>query len=226
MPKAKEKPETVEETASTDMVSIQERIKSRLAKVNETTTAPASSKISTKGMMFTLPDGKSSAGPLNCVVLDYTNMNTYYEAAYVEGQYAEPDCMAVGREIKSMAPSDTVTNKQSDACDICPKNEFGSKGRGKACQNKVLLAILPEDFTEESEVYSITVSATGLKDWSSYVRQLQSQGIDPMEVVTSLSFKEGVTYPSLKFRAIGTNARLEDVSPFLPKADTLLASAA
>ncbi len=211
-------------TTGTEVVSIKDRIASRLAKVNESTAAPGSAKISVKGSMFTLPDGKSSKGPLNCVILDYINQNSYYSSDFVEGQYAEPDCSATGREIKQMAPSDNVTDKQNDTCSGCAKNEFGSKGRGKACQNGVTLAVLPEDFTDDSEVYTLRVSATGLKDWGKYVRELGEQNIDPAQVITSLSFKDGLAYPSLKFRSAGGNERLEEAGKFLPSADILISA--
>mgnify|MGYP003632094130 CR=1 FL=1 len=224
MPKAEP---AVEEpvTTGTGVMSIQDRIKSRLAKVNESTAAPATSKISVKGSVFTLPDGKSSKGPLNCVVLDYVNSNVFYEGAYEEGKFTAPACSAMGKEIKLMAPADDVENKQSDTCAACPQNEFGSKGRGKACQNGVVIAILPEDFTDESEVYTIRVSATALQGWGKYVRELSELNVDPIQVVTSLTFKEGLSYPSLKFRQVGGNERLDQVEKFLVSADTLLKAA-
>jgi hypothetical protein len=204
------------------MMSIQERIASRLAKVNETTAAPSGAKISVKGSVFTLPDGKSSKGPLNCIVLDYINSNVYFEGAYVEGQFAAPSCAAVGSVLSEMAPLDSVENKQAESCIACPNNEFGSKGRGKACQNGVLITVLPEDFTDESEVYTIRASATALQDWGKYVRELSESGLDPIQVVTSLSFKEGLSYPSLKFRQLGGNDKFDQVGKFIPASDALL----
>lgn len=225
MTQTKEKPPehgTEPGSTGTAVISIKDRIASRLAKVNESTAAPASSKISVKGSVFTLPDGKSSKGPLNCVVVDYINSNIFYEGAYVEGQFSQPTCNAIGSEIKLMAPAESVENKQSDTCATCPQNEFGSKGRGKACQNGVVLAILAEDFDDDSEVYTIRVSATGLKDWGKYVRELSELGVDPIQVITSLTFKEGLSYPSLKFRQLTGNDRLDEIDKFIPAADTLL----
>ena len=222
---AKAKPQEAEPVENgKEVVSLQDRIQQRLAKVNETTTSPGSSKISVKGSMFTLPDGKASKGPLNCIILDYINQNAWYENDFVEGQFALPDCSAMGREIKTMAPSDDVEKKQSDTCDTCPKNEFGSKGRGKACQNGVLLAIVPEEFNDETEVFTIRVSATGLKDWAKYVRELSEVGNDPIQMITSLSFKDGLAYPSLKFHALKPHGKLDELARFMPSADTLLSA--
>ena len=223
MTKAKEETEAPTNTGKTVM-SIQERIASRLAAVNQSTAAPAGSKISVKGKMFTLPDGKSSPGPLNCIVLDYVNSNVYFEGAYQEGQFSAPACTAVGRELDAIAPLDSVDNKQAASCKVCPNNEFGSKGRGKACQNGVLLAVLPEGFDDDSEVFTIRASATALQDWAKYARELSGSNVDPIQVVTSLSFKEGVSYPSLKFRQVGGNENLDKVGKFIPAADALLSN--
>lgn len=204
------------------MTSVQERIKARLAKIGETTQQITGQNISTKGKMFRLPDGKTSPGPLNCVIVDYLNKNMYYKEAYVEGEFAEPDCYAIGREIKDMHPSTKVENPVSEFCVDCEKNQFGSKGRGKACANNVMLAVLPEDFNDDSELYTLKVSATGLKHWSRYVRDLSGQGVDPIQVVTSISFDADTSYPSLRFKELGGNAKLEDTTTFIAKADALL----
>jgi hypothetical protein len=208
--------------ASKEMESVQERIRSRLANINETTQQVTGQNISTKGKTFRLPDGRTSPGPLNCIVVDYINKNLYFKEAYVEGEFSEPDCWAVGREIKSMLPASTVENQEHTDCISCPQNQFGSKGRGKACSNAVVLAVLPDDFTEESELFTIKVSATALKHWTKYVRELSSIGMDPIQVVTSLSFDADLAYPSLRFKQIGGNERLEDINPYLLQADALL----
>jgi len=205
---------------SNALTSVQQRIQSRLAKINETTAAPSGQNISVKGSMFKLPNGQTSPGPLNCIILDYCNKNMFYTKPYQEGDFEEPECYAVGREIKTMAP--TIEDPVSATCDTCPNNKFGSKGRGKACSNNVLLAILPEDFTEDSDVFTIKASATAIKSWTNYVRELSSVNVDPIQVVTSLSFETGLAYPSLRFKQIGSNKKLEEVNQFLQRAETLL----
>jgi hypothetical protein len=223
MANAKAKQEDVSD--SKEVVSIQDRIKNRLANINNSTAAPASKRISTKGSMFTLPDGNASAGPLNCVILDYINTNQYYTEAYDPNNIVRPACFAIGRDIAEMHPAADVTDKQADACEGCAQNEFGSAGRGKACKNRVTLALLPEGFDENAEVFTLSVSPTGIKVWAAYVRMLGEQGVDPVQVVTSVAFKEGVTYPTLTFKNIAGNESLDKVGPFLPEADSLLNSA-
>jgi len=208
----------------TEVMSVQERIKSRLANIDATTQQPSGQNISVKGKIFRLPDGKTSPGPLNCIIVDYINMYAYYEQGYVEGEFSPPDCTAIGREIKLMKPASTVEKPVNPDCESCNFNKFESRGRGKACSNNILLAVLPEDFTIDSELYTLKISATALKPWANYVRELSAMAVDPVQVVTSLSFEESLSYPSVRFKQVGGNERLEDISPFLTKADMLLTS--
>jgi hypothetical protein len=209
---------------STELESVQERIRNRLATINETTQAVTGQNISTKGKTFRLPDGKTSPGPLNCIIVDYINKNMYYKEAYVEGEFAEPDCFAIGRKIKDMVPSASSKDQQNADCDTCKHNEFGSKGRGKACANNIMLAVLPEDFDEDSELYTLKVSATALTYWTKYVRSLSAAGVDPLQVVTSISMEESLAYPSLRFKHIGGNEQVDKAGAFLAKAEALLTS--
>lgn len=222
MPKAKAEQPVDEAPKGTAVVSIQDRIKQRLAKVNQTTAQPGSKRISVKGSKFRLPDGTTSDGPLNCVIVDYTNSNVWYEADWVEGTVTPPDCFSIGKIIDELSPHPSVEKPVNADCATCPKNQYGSRGRGKECDNTVLLAILPEGFTEESEVLTIKVAPKGLKDWGQYVRTLQQQGVDPVQVITSISFVPGMSYPQLKFRALGGNDMLEEVGKFMASADALL----
>ena len=211
-----------EAETGTAVVSIQDRIKQRLAKVNETTTQPGSKRISVKGSKFRLPDGTASDGPLNAIIVDYTNSNAWYEKDWVEGTVTPPDCWSIGKIINDLKPHASVEKPINSDCATCPKNQYGSKGRGKDCTNSVLLAILPEGFDDDAEVLTIKIAPKGLKDWGQYVRTLEQQGVDPVQVVTSISFAPGMSYPQLKFRALGGNDNLEKVGPFMASADALL----
>jgi len=215
---------TTSKKASTELSAVEQRIKDRLANVENSTQQSTGNNISVKGSTFRLPSGATSQGPLNCIVLDYVNKNMHYPDTYVEGEFSEPTCYAIGRNIKDMVPSEAITAPINSHCHDCELNQFGSKGRGKACSNNVLLAVLPDDFTEDSEVLTIKVAAKGLKGWANYVRELKALNVDPAQVVTSLSFAPGLAYPCLTFKHIGGNERLDEVGPFLVKADLLLSA--
>ena len=205
-----------------DLVSVQDRIRSRLANIDSSTQQVSGQNISCKGKVFRLPTGQTSPGPMNCIIVDYINKNMWYKDQYVEGEFAEPDCFAVGRDIASMVPAETVKEPIHAMCDSCPKNKFGTKGRGKECGNNVLLAVLSEDFSADTELYAIKVSPTALSEWTKYVRSLAIAQVDPSQVITSLSFEEKLGYPSLRFKQLGPNTKVDELSAFIPKADILL----
>jgi len=204
------------------LVSIQDRIKARIANVDRTTAGMGTQKINLAVTGFTLPNGNQSAGPLNCIVVDYINVNAWYEKAYVKGSIDAPDCTAIAREISEMVPDQSLEKVQAASCESCPKNEWGSKGAGKECRNGIMLAVLPEDFDDSSELLTINVSPKGIKSWSKLVHLLKETGKDPAEIVTSISLVPGLTYPQLEFKALGPNNNLEGLNPFLPLADALL----
>jgi len=213
---------TATKDTGTELMSVQEKIAQRLANVDKSTQAPSSQRISTKGIRFTLPDGKESEGPLNCVIVDYINTNSWYDSPYNENDIKPPTCHAIGRELDTMKPDGSITAPIAEQCDGCAKNEFGSKGRGKECTNNVILAILPEGYGAESELLTLKISPMGLGPWSTYVRTLSEQGVDPIQVVTSISFKQGITYPALLFTQLGGNDSLDIAGKFMPQADTML----
>ena len=98
---------------------------------------------------------------------------------------------------------------QHDSCKGCPKNEWGSadQGRGKACQNRRRLALIPagyyqakrgsRDFDlqifddpkhfQSADVAYIKLPVLSVKEWSKYVVQVStSLRLPPHGVVTRL----------------------------------------
>jgi hypothetical protein len=217
------KAKVAEVPTGTAVVSMAERIANRIANIDKTTDTSGMRNISCKAKKFTLPGGASSAGPLNAIVLHYVNTNAWWEVEYDPNNPAPPDCTASHEEPALMKPGVQVEKPVHSDCATCPKNEWGSKGRGKACGNSVNLAVVPEDFTNDSEVVTLKVSATGLKRWSTYVRALAESGLDPVQVVTSFSFAD-TEYPSLKFKALDKVKDVDKLGQFMAEAETLLKS--
>lgn len=219
---AKSKEQKPESTDTQMTLSIEERIANRIANINTNTPSSGSLRISVKGSKFRIPDGPTSDGPLNTVVLDYTNSNAYYKDAFSEGEISKPDCWAIGKNIAEMKPHTDVTKPINDNCASCEFNQFGSSGRGKRCGNAVNLAVIPVGFEPDADMYTLKVAAKGLKAWGNYVRELGIQGMDPLQVETSIAFVEGQSYPQLKFRALGPNKQLKECGELLAKAETIL----
>jgi hypothetical protein len=179
-----------------------DRIRAELLAMAKRVSAPSSNKISTKGKLFTLPDGKSSTGPLNVVILDFVAVNSFYEGVYNPQNKSPPTCSAVSKDLDTMVPSASAPKPQGLNCNDCSKNAWGSGngGRGKACKNTRRLIVVPPDFTKDTVPMTLYVSPTGLKGWDAYIRRLVIEyTARPIDVTTTISFDPNHMYPSLQF---------------------------
>lgn len=199
------------------LTSIQEELKKELAAVEDTISSGSGNFLSTKGRVFTFPDGTQNPGPISAIVLDYANHNQYYDKPFNANNPAAPVCFAIGRaKHDNLTPHEDVADRQSDDCKSCPMNQWGSAPNGnggKACKNVVNLAILPPDFDPNNATpFTIKVAPTGLSQWSNYVTKLKSMhNILPIQAITEIRFKEGVTYPTLEFSFQKLHDQLEQV---------------
>lgn len=195
------------------LVAYEEQIRQELAALAGAIDPPSSNRISTKGKVFTLPDGSSSSNPLGVVILDFVAFNSYYTAAWNPNVRAKPACWAIGKVIDEMAPSEHVPKPQHTDCKTCPKGQFGSAtngGKGKACKNIRRLLVLPGDFTDKSEPMTLDVSPTGLKAWNRYVDLLRKEyAVIPLQVVTTVQFDPNQSYPTLQFEYGDKHANVE-----------------
>jgi hypothetical protein len=128
------------------------------------------------------------------VIVGFTSLNTYYEGAFDRDNIVPPNCFAVG-EVKN---DDLVASKNSPdpqntdgggACSSCWANQWKSaaKGNGKACGNKIKLAILCSD----GEVRPMTISSTALRPFGDYVRDVvQAHSLPPYGVMTEFTFAD------------------------------------
>lgn len=205
MAKKKEEKTEVVETSETLPVSIEEKIKQELQEQSGQLGALPSNKIQLKGKNFTLPDGQSSPGPMDAVILDFIWFMVHYPGVYNANNPQQPNCFAIGRdkpETGLLRPHDSVATPQYSDCKECPKNAWKSAptGNGKACKNQRRLILVPPKFTEESEVMTMYVSPGGLKNFDSYVSRLKNEhGILPVQAVTKISFDTNQSYPLLQF---------------------------
>lgn len=139
--------------------------------------------------------------------------NVFYEGAYDPDQRTPPTCFAFCKnpdEKDEMAPPEIVDKedvfeRQSEQCDGCPHNEWGSaaQGRGKACSNRRRLAILnaglykpvgrgggyelelyndPEHYRTTEEAF-LKLPVTSGKGFDAYVRDVAEQFKKPLFAV-------------------------------------------
>jgi hypothetical protein len=186
-------------------------VKQELAALTKRVDAPPSGKVSTKGKIFQLPDGRTSAGPLVGVILDFVTLNNWYEGQYNPQQRALPACFAIGTDLESLAPSPNAAKPQGSDCASCLRNQWGTGqgGRGKACKNQRRLLLVPGDFTEKSQALTLYVSPSGLKQFDAYLREIVTDHQSrPIDVITSITFDPNQAYPTLKFEFAGKNGNV------------------
>jgi hypothetical protein len=159
---------------------------------------------------------------LECVVMATGLLNAWYKDEYDPDNPVPPDCYALAEKDKnSMKPHPDSPMPQCSSCSECAKNEFGSapRGRGKACGNKVRLALLLASDLDDAAAASAaefamaTCSPTNVKAWAGYVSAIADEhGRPPWAVVTAVS-----SHPDSK-----TQIRLEFKLASLIEDDELL----
>lgn len=155
--------------------------------------APTGDKIKIAEKQFKLPSG-DTLDFLDVVVVDFVFFNAYYESAYQAGTVVPPACFSLNPDVREMVPSANSPEKQHDACKGCWANEFGSNGKGKACQNRCLIAMLPTDATEETPFVILDISPTAVKGFNSYLSSIARSGKMPYEVVTHIECNPATKY--------------------------------
>lgn len=150
--------------------------------VNQVPQAATPDRLSIKGGVFSL-DGQPLGTRLCVIILDSVAVNTYYSGKFDEsGQTKEsPRCYAYGRppeemfpHIESMKlhmdyfrPQNITPSGEIGGCATCPQNVYGSDprgGKGKACQNRQVLSLLPAGkFIQQG--YSVNLETYNDPNW-------------------------------------------------------------
>lgn len=170
-----------------------------LADLKKRLAAPSGDKIKVEDKAFKLPSG-ANANELDVVIVDFVYANSYYETAYQKGTVVPPTCFSIHPEQKGACPSENSPEAQCDNCDGCPANQFGSNGTGKLCQNRVLIAVLPADATEETPFAILDISPTAIKGFQQYVASVaRGLGRPPYAVVTHVDCDPTKKYDVVQF---------------------------
>jgi hypothetical protein len=159
---------------------------------------PTGNKIKLEKGRFQMPDGQSLE-QLRAIILDYRFVNAYYDKPYdPDIQDVAPACLAMSAfpgELQAYPNSPVLQHEGS--CKDCPQNQFGSStnGKGKACSNRMRLAIVTFDAEEGlSDVHTLEVPPTGLKQFNGYLRNLLGVDILPHETVSLIEQDPTKTY--------------------------------
>lgn len=153
-------------------------------------------------------DGDGPRGSIEAIILKASQhiSKIWYEAGYVEGSNAAPDCFSNN----GIAPEPTSAKKQCDSCALCPHNAWGSRitpaGKsGKACADSKRLAVVPL-IDIPNEMYGgpmlLRVPAASLQDLAMYGQKMQQMGYPYYSVGTRIGFDANESYPKFTFGAI------------------------
>lgn len=138
--------------------------------------APVGRRIKLENKVFRFPEG-DEVDNFRCVIVGFVYANSYYDTDYVPGVYNAPKCFSISLTPKGAEPSKQIVKPQCYECDMCWANQFGSKGRGKACQNRMQIAVLPLDADEGTNLYILDLSPTAIRPFNNFlsaaVRALQ-----------------------------------------------------
>jgi len=122
--------------------------------------------------------------------MDVVVAGSIYDRAYYPGAYGDaksPDCYSYSKDGIGMVPHPEAPNKQSETCETCPLNKFGSalQGKGKACREYRKLALISADNLTSEEVPEAVIGIakippTSNKAFGDYVRSVAELHKRPM----------------------------------------------
>jgi hypothetical protein len=192
-----------------------------VAEIQKRISAPSGDRITvTQAKTFKLANGLE-VDEFEGIVVDFVAANYYYTEAFDRGNITPPTCFALSLEPASMTPSPNSPDVQAGACASCWANQFGSAGKGKACQNTRLLGILPTDATAETPLAILKVSPTAIRAFDAHVANIaRKHGMPVRAVVTKFSFSDD-QFSSVRFTDAGLAAKELVLEANARKAETM-----
>lgn len=172
-----------------------------IAKLQTALAAPTGKSITPLlSKQFRFPD-ETKVDSFKGIIVGFVSYNAYYENEYDSKNIVPPNCFAIGivknDDLEASANSPEPQNPDGGDCKTCWANQWKSapKGGGKACKNSIKLAILCDD----GEVRPMSISATALKPFGEYVREVvQVYGCAPYGVLTEFTFDKKSEYSSVR----------------------------
>lgn len=183
--------------------NINEQFANEVAALQKRIAAPTSDRIAiTQSKTFKI--NGAEVDTFDGVIVDFVAANFYYATEFDRNNIVPPDCFAIGLEPAGLAPSDNSPDKQCESCAGCWANQYKSarNGRGKACTNAYLLAVLPVDATEDTPISIMKVTSKATSFFSSYVQTVALKyGVPTRGVITTFSFADE-EYASPRFAVL------------------------
>ena len=170
-----------------------------------------------QAQLFELPDG-TTAKEFNGIILHSYESNLWWAQSYDEtGGGNMPDCFALERKKgQRMVPDTGCSNPQAQECGtsrnpLCPLNQFGSDGAGKACKNRRNCFVFLKQY---SVPLWLQIPATSLKDYDKYLDTFPTKNppLRFQQVMTLFKLEKKDNYSILKCSMIGEpNTNIESL---------------
>ena len=155
-------------------------------------------KILHSAQFFEMPTGDTEK-TFRGIILFHHNCNAWWAESFdASGGGTAPDCSS----LDGIAPNMNSEAVQSDFCDTCPQNAWGTEmkdgkpGKGKACKNMKRLYVLCEGDLLPS---CLIVSPANKKTIDRYITLVSMKGILLRNIVTEFKLKEESSADGIKF---------------------------
>jgi len=173
------------------LVSPKELLKKQLSGYQDAIQPAGGIRINIDKAGIETPDGKTGKS-ISVVIVSYELVHAYYSKPYDSKNITPPDCMAHGTVFNELAPIEQAPMRQADACSVCPMNEWksASTGKGKACRNSRLAAVIPADpdLMADHPIWTISVPPTSIRRFDDYVVELaEEHGLTTLFGVTRIT---------------------------------------
>lgn len=224
------KPETAlaPRAAKTDLALMESQLAGEAEKIKTLISAGGAPRITLdRSGHFTGPDGLDMGAEVRGVVVDFVRKNQFYTAAYDPSHPAPPVCFAIStiEDLDSMAPHASAPEPQWDACATCPHNQWGSRGKGKACKNTYELAfVLEEDLESENpKLYQISVPPTGMKSFAAFANLCaRVLNAPPIKAIVTVRAVPQGAYTTMAFGDPDNNPHFAELFGLREEARTLI----
>lgn len=187
----------------TDLAQLDKQLADEVSNISTMISASGSPRISIdRSGHFVGPDGLDLGTEIRVIVIDFVSKNQLYTSAYDPNNPVPPVCVAVGKVLADMKPDPASPEPCWTDCATCPKNQWGSRGKGKACKNtRELAVILEEDAEEESpKLYHISVPPTAISSFDAFANLCKTvlNGPPIKAIVTVKAVSKGA-YTTMQF---------------------------
>jgi hypothetical protein len=163
--------------------------------------------------VFTRPDDGTPMGYLDVIILRAAKVKA--KSYYLPGTFDEASSAGkrpICASIDGVTPDKDVLEKQSDACVLCPRNEWrtdanGKKSRECADYKRLAVLILPSQTTRLLgapllEPVFLRIPPASLNDLAVFGETMSGQGWPFSSFVTRISFDQTLSHPKFIFRAL------------------------